>query len=94
MDDYIKRKNALDLIESAGALGWSKNQMYEEMQKVPAADVESVVHARWIWQENAEDFYCSACYEWLDVPIYSSDSLRQRARRCRYCGAKMDLDEG
>ena len=44
MDDYIKREQALKLIESAGAWGWSNNILYDEMKNLPAADVAPVVH--------------------------------------------------
>lgn len=44
MDDYIKREQALKLIESGGTWGWSKNALYDEMKNLPAADVAPVVH--------------------------------------------------
>lgn len=44
MDDYIKREQALKLIESGGTWGWSKNALYDEMQALPAADVAPVIH--------------------------------------------------
>ena len=46
MDDYIKREQALKLIESGGTWGWSKNALYDEMKNLPAADVAPVVHAK------------------------------------------------
>ena len=42
MDDYIERKQALKLIESAGTWGWSKNTLYAEMQALPAEDVLAI----------------------------------------------------
>ena len=46
MDDYIKREQALKLIESGGTWGWSKNALYDEIKNLPAADVAPVVHAK------------------------------------------------
>lgn len=46
MDDYIKREQALKLIESGGTWGWSKNALYDEMKNLPTADVAPVVHAK------------------------------------------------
>ena len=52
MDDYIKREQALKLIESGGTWGWSKNALYDEMKNLPAADVAPVVHAKRVKRKN------------------------------------------
>lgn len=46
MSDYIKRKDALELIESAQAWSWSMNALHSEIQALPAEDVVPVVHGR------------------------------------------------
>lgn len=45
--EHIEREVALELIESAGEWGWSKERLYDEIQDVPAADVAPVVHGHW-----------------------------------------------
>lgn len=89
MDDYIKRQDALNLIENAGTWGWSKSQMYDEMQAVPAADVASVVHGRWMLKHLGAGHYweCSVCHE--NPCIY----VTKNTKFCPNCGAKMDLED-
>lgn len=47
--EHIEREVALELIESAGEWGWSKERLYDEIQDVPSADVTPVVHGHWKW---------------------------------------------
>ena len=101
MDDYIKREQALKLIESGGTWGWSKNALYDEMKNLPAADVAPVVHAKWEICDWVEPYYhgcgtiripnagmkCTNC-----VHVFKKDLL-WKDNYCPNCGAKMDLKE-
>ena len=100
MDDYIKREQALKLIESGGTWGWSKNALYDEMKNLPAADVAPVVHAKWENCDWVEPYYhgcgtiripnagmkCTNC-----VHVFKKDLL-WKDNYCPNCGAKMDLE--
>lgn len=84
MCDYIERQAALDLIESAGAWGWSKNQMYEEMQHVKSANVREDVFAKWEYITPGSCLYvgrtvCSNC----------RNETKIKFKYCPYCGARM-----
>lgn len=61
MNDYISRQEVLDLIESAGTWGWSKAQLYEEIEKLTAADVRPVVYGEWIFDSEWWDYVCTNC---------------------------------
>lgn len=89
MSDYIKRKDALELIERAQALGWSANTLYDEMQALPVEDVAPVVHAKWIESEifDIGFWICSNC-------SFVSEAIAapKLYNYCPNCGAKMDLE--
>lgn len=85
MDEYIDRKQALNLVESSGMWGWSKEQLYDEMQDVPSADVAPVVHGKWLCAETDDEqfFLCSVC----------NDKEYWESNYCPECGAKMDAEQ-
>lgn len=98
MADYIERQAALDLVESAGTWGWSKNQLYEEMQAVPAA-VREDVQGEWEWfdQERGTPidgwdrewgWRCSCCKDTLNDEYDDPDSP-PKFNFCPNCGARM-----
>lgn len=84
MDDCIKREQALKLIESAGTWGWSMNTLYDEIQALPAADVASVVHGKWIHLSGCD--VCSVCN-------YKTGKHEVGRNFCPECGAKLDLED-
>lgn len=61
--EHIEREVALELIESAGEWGWSKERLYDEIQDVPSADVTPVVHGHWKWNIEKTRPFCSKCAE-------------------------------
>lgn len=89
MSDYIKRKDALELIESAQAWSWSMNTLHSEIQALPAEDVVPVVHAKWERLNNTQKHYCPECG--MDFDLYAC--IRKLFNYCPYCGAKMDLED-
>ena len=86
MDNYIKREDALQAIESCA--GWSRplESAYEEIQAIPAADVAPVVHARWDDSLDGITPFCTACG-------CTHRCLIRRPLYCPNCGAKMDKEE-
>lgn len=89
MNEYIKRKDVLKLIESAQAWNWSMNTLYGEIQALPAEDVAPVVHAKWIENENFDIGFwtCSNC-------SFVSEAIAapKLYHYCPSCSAKMDLE--
>lgn len=99
MSEYIKYKDALELIESAQAWGWSISMLYDEVQALPVADVAPVVHGRWTTPRAIIE--CSKCgfgmfpdgyfFEFGEcVHAYES---QYRPNFCPNCGAKLDLED-
>ena len=89
--------SAIELSEKIGSDTHSKQRMQYAiaLQKVnkiikeyPAADVQQVVHAKWIDNAHGSDFFgCSNCgfiYSYWDYDKYEY---------CPHCGAKMEGDE-
>lgn len=99
MDDYIKREQALKLIESGGTWGWSNNTLYDEMKNLPAADVAPVVHGK--WREVTRSVYCGMDKQgnpiYRDRSVYYCSECNRKTvikeKCCPDCGAKMDLKE-
>lgn len=92
MDEYIKREQALKLLESAQAWNWSMDTLYDEMKDLPSADVAPVVHGKWEFEPETINTYsvlkCSKCGWWtLDLSVDGS------YHHCPNCGAKLDLED-
>lgn len=81
MADYIKRDKSL--------LIWLSNSAYEQVQKVPAADVVEVRHGRWIYN-NMGGWKCSECNN--QAPFWCMASTQNLSDYCPNCGAKMMED--
>ena len=92
MDEYIKRKAALALVQpdapedekAAVTIATAKKLVRSIIQRTPAADVAPVVHGRWIASHD-EFCACSIC----KYPFYVGWN---QANYCPNCGAKMDGD--
>lgn len=87
MSEYIERKalyKALttaavnDKFKSIGA--WAKAICI--LHDLPAADVVSVVHGRWVYHDDDGVVTCSEC----------GNAESSEGRYCSYCGARMDGD--
>lgn len=92
MDEYIKREQALKLLESAQAWNWSMDTLYDEMKDLPSADVAPVVHGKWEFEPETINTYsvlkCSKCGWWtLDLSVDGS------YHHCPNCGVKLDLED-
>ena len=86
MDDYISRQAAIDAIKTWGLIdGLSEGQAIEilaDKEKLPAADVVSVVHSTWIENGDPLMLTCGNCG--YGVMRYNN------TRFCPNCCAKMD----
>ena len=100
MAEYIDRQAVLDAIfpvdpENDGSDGCTvvlQNQSFTSADiegivcSIPAANVRTVVHGRWIWRTENK-YRCNNCGrhtlvdEVMDEPVYNY---------CPYCGAQMD----
>lgn len=92
MDEYIKREQALKLLENAQAWNWSMDTLYDEMKDLPSADVAPVVHGKWEFEPETINTYsvlkCSKCGWWtLDLSVDGS------YHHCPNCGVKLDLED-
>ena len=82
MDEYIKRKTAIDLITRRYE---NPEICTQEINSIPAADVAPVVHGRWISFLGGDHIMPERYYR-------CSRCGRVESRRHPYChcGAKMD----
>lgn len=61
------------------------DDMLDDAENYPSADVREVVHGRWKYCNSGNDMICSACERyWID----SADQYD--FRYCPSCGARMD----
>lgn len=88
---YVPKSDILDLIteenEAGGSTDYSNySNLWDEVDDMPAADVQPVKHGWWIWDNSPEfgnpygSYKCSECEE--------RQSFKENY--CPNCGAKMD----
>lgn len=93
MDDYIKRKDALDVFSKhmfAGYRGNGKSffseivmpTFYCAIEDLPSANVTEIKYGHWIKNDNGT-YSCSLCQSWIPNEQY------YYARYCLHCGADM-----
>ena len=95
MPEYISREAAHRMVNQLPRYTWSspvstdycvavsKDAVLFGLNRIPAADVAPVVHAKWVpfHSQAAGDIqYCSACDVGFDAPMGF----------CPHCGARMD----
>ena len=99
MDEYISKKQAVDLLEtlpnpynllSLHTIGMA----IDFIKNYPAADVQSVKHGQWICEfyNDVFDVYqadCSACKR---ESTNKYDKVSESYEYCPHCGARMDGD--
>lgn len=105
MAEYIERRMAVDAIAEIMATGFVEDRvilphelqdLQDELEALPTADVAPVVHGRWVSWAEAENFIpssdryeCSVCHDAAQRLCNGDDLL---SSYCPNCGAKMDLD--
>lgn len=85
MAEYINREKAKSMLHIEYA--YAAEQLLDE---IPAADVATVVHGRWIYEEETlftlSGYRCSVCRR----PRWLSPDVPEAFKYCPNCGAKMD----
>ena len=99
MVEYIKKQDALgvfhDWSNKEGELVSAKETSeYKAIENIPAADVQPVVHGKWIKNEGigvrGVGWHCSVCKENDVWAFIDKDEKTQDDLYCPNCGAKMD----
>lgn len=88
---YVPKSDILDLIteehETGGFTNYSNySGLWDEVDDMPAADVQPVAHAKWVCHEPEIGLYysCSRC---------EHNTLQGMYKFCPNCGAKMDGEQ-
>lgn len=94
MAEYIDRKALENAMTIAAANGKEKDcRVWARaiclLYDVQTADVEPVVHGKWVYGEDV-DIECSVCGR---DALTEGDYRQVRSNYCPHCGAKMDLEE-
>ena len=91
MSEYIEREAAMHI---AFKSPFFSDALMEEMKAIPAADVATVRHGRWIETPRlcygAKQYECSLCYS---DTFWNKHSIYEKYPHCPNCGAIMDLEE-
>lgn len=90
MSEYIERKTAMLAARHAWSKGLEPSQFIDI---IPAADVASVVHGRWIDPPlcGRGACACSECKEKSVIFVFSNGEISEKY--CPLCGAIMDGDD-
>lgn len=83
MSQYIKKADALRIVD----LHYGPCSGYSEIKRLPAEDVEPVVHGRWV-KEFYHPYWCSCCEE--IAPLDACGESHYKSNYCPNCGARMD----
>lgn len=88
MTDYISREAAKNAIT---------DQWWEEIDRVPAADVRPVVRGRWVYCENTfgqDGWMCELCHYFVPWSYKERLSVAEEklSHFCPICGAQMEVD--
>ena len=94
MDEYIKRKYAIDAVLDVYCdtpeIDLSCEKFEAAILKIQAADVAPVRHGRWIEPSRlyygAKQYECSLCYS---DTFWKKHNITVKYPHCPNCGAKM-----
>lgn len=111
MDEYISREDVLDIASqycadddgSCSKADVDLREMLDEIETLPAADVQPVKHGRWIEQRHTptngynynvpySTYVCSSCGLEIHNDEYSK-YVRGTYTNCPVCTARMDVSE-
>ena len=102
MAEYIKRSDALKVIETANSMASSfleaTMKLCVTMDRIAAADVVPVRHGRWVLNRNlicvGDDFGHWICSECAHEAVFGDKQFDlNRYIYCPNCGARMDGGE-
>lgn len=82
MAEYIEREVAIRVVNGQSSLTMTRSSLIDSISNIPAADVVSVVHGRWLYVDTDTDqfFLCNRCKK----------KEYRESNYCPNCGAKMD----
>ena len=98
--EYIERNNVISHKRPFTEFdegGWSckvQAVAVEDIQNIPAADVEPVKHAKWAYgkRHGQTGYYCSECGTGFADTNPNAELIAKSHNYCPKCGAKMDGD--
>lgn len=92
----VNRISFTDAVLIDGEVRIEKIALVRDIEKLPAADVAPVRHGRWVLDEYARYFRCSACGTQFDdeTDTYCNIMNGFAPNYCEDCGAKMDGTKG
>ena len=94
MNEYIEKEAAITTLlnDAPEQVGYSREDAADCIRYMDAADVEQVVHGRWIEPPRlyygAKQYECSLCYS---DTFWNKNSITEKYPHCPNCGALMDL---
>ena len=91
-EDYIKRSDALKFsVSIIGKLFSEEFDIEQEVQKIPSADVQPVVHGEWVDGGVDGVGACDIEYRYNKCSVCGYEySFPMKYNFCPNCGAKMD----
>lgn len=89
MAEYIERIDAIKAVNKQNAFTMTRVALIDSLNSIPAADVATVVHGRWVFETATANtlsrIKCDICGWWTLDP-----SVDNSYKYCPNCGAKMD----
>lgn len=90
MVEYIEREAACMEAGYIHGFGDDKYVSLKDIESIPAADVASVVHGRWVLIERTIGMKTYRCSECKDDDFWNTRFCFGYENYCLNCGAKMD----
>ena len=95
MSDYIKREDAIKIINSGISIDTDADKRYVNglFRAIPSADVAPVRHGRWIELAMKGEYKCSVCRRGSKSENTFQLIPTVYWNYCPNCGARMDGDD-
>lgn len=95
MGEYICKEDLIKEIENdcPNLVYYSKKEAIECIEVMNAADVEPVVHAKWVEYPRVHYFKCGNCKYTVPYKKAMLYNGKREYNYCPNCGAKMDLEK-
>ena len=94
MDEYIKKADVLQIIESNAMWNRSYYALHDDIEDMTAADVAPVRHGRWVNERSRiKMYYAEYCYDCSECGQPTGYDRYPISSFCTHCGAKMEIEE-